>query len=33
MAIENIPALLRERFEIHEWRHATAILENDFPQE
>lgn len=24
---------ITERFEIHEWRHANAILRNDFPNE
>ncbi len=33
MAITNIPLELRNRFEIHEWRHASAILEKDFPGE
>ena len=33
MAITNIPLELRNRFEIHEWRHASAILEKDFPNE
>ena len=22
-----------ENYEVHEWRHATAILKNDFPDE
>ncbi|MGV8921613.1 MAG: BglII/BstYI family type II restriction endonuclease [Pseudomonas sp.] len=33
MALEDIPTQLREDFEIHEWRHATAILASDFPVE
>ncbi len=33
MALEIIPARLRESFEIHEWRHASAILMNDFKSE
>ncbi len=24
---------ITEKFEIHEWRHASAILKQDFPQE
>lgn len=24
---------MSERYEIHEWRHASAILERDFPSE
>jgi hypothetical protein len=33
MALSDIPASLHEKFEIHEWRHASAILVKDFPQE
>ena len=33
MAINNIPHDIQKKFEIHEWRHASAILEKDFPQE
>lgn len=33
MAVDDFPKFLRERYEIHEWRHATAILKNDFPRE
>ena len=33
MAVENIPQDLRELYEIHEWRHASAVLINDFPSE
>lgn len=28
-----IPRALRSAYEIHEWRHATAILQQDFPAE
>ena len=28
-----IPADIQEAYEIHEWRHAAAILEKDFPKE
>lgn len=27
------PPSLQEKYEIHEWRHAGAILRHDFPQE
>lgn len=30
MALSDIPNDLHEKYEIHEWRHATAILEKDF---
>jgi hypothetical protein len=33
MAIENLPEFLRQNYEVHEWRHASAVLENDFPVE
>jgi hypothetical protein len=32
-AASIIPARLRDSFEIHEWRHASAILAHDFPEE
>ena len=31
--IEAIPQDIRGRYEIHKWRHATAVLREDFPQE
>ncbi len=33
MALEKIPNALHKKYEIHEWRHASAILLNDFPSE
>jgi hypothetical protein len=33
MAISALPAFVREQYEVHEWKHATAILQNDYPQE
>lgn len=33
MGIEQIPDFIRENYEIHEWRHACAILQQDFPEE
>lgn len=33
MSTELLPKQILEGFEIHEWRHATAILSEDFPQE
>ena len=33
MAIEKIPEFIRENYEIQEWRHASAILQNDFSEE
>jgi len=31
--IENIPRKIRDLYEIHEWKHAVAVLSRDFPQE
>lgn len=33
MAIEDIPVFIRENYQIQEWRHASAVLANDFPNE
>jgi len=33
MSLTSIPQSIRDNYEIHEWRHATAILQEDFPQE
>lgn len=33
MPIADLPARIRKNFEIHEWRHATAILKADFREE
>ena len=33
MAISDIPAKLHKLYEIHEWRHASAVLTKDFPLE
>jgi hypothetical protein len=33
MPLEALPSFIRENYELHEWRHATAILSADFPQE
>lgn len=33
MAISNLPEALLEKYEVYEWRHATAILQKDFPDE
>jgi hypothetical protein len=29
----HFPADIHDRFEIHEWKHASAILRHDFPDE
>jgi hypothetical protein len=33
MTITNFPEFIRNNYEIHEWRHACAILTRDFPNE
>jgi hypothetical protein len=33
MGIEKLPSFIQANYELHEWRHATAILQNDFPGE
>lgn len=33
MPLNALPQKILDNFEIHEWRHATAIFERDFPNE
>lgn len=33
MTIDLLPDFIREHYEIHEWKHAIAILKYDFPAE
>ncbi len=33
MPISDFPFEIQERYKLHEWKHATAILKNDFPVE
>jgi Restriction endonuclease BglII len=33
LAINSFPQFIRDHYEIHEWKHASAILSNDFPKE
>lgn len=33
MGTELLPADIRDKYEVHEWKHACAILKNDFPNE
>ena len=33
MAITTFPEIIQTGYEIHEWRHASAILASDFPEE
>jgi hypothetical protein len=33
MPVDLLPKFLQENYEVHEWRHALAILRQDFPRE
>lgn len=33
MGIELLPEFLQANYEVHEWKHACAILKGDFPGE
>lgn len=33
MGIELLPQTILDNFEVHEWKHATAVLSCDFPNE
>jgi hypothetical protein len=33
MSINSLHEFIRTNYEVYEWRHATAILEKDFPHE
>ncbi len=33
MGTDLLPAFIREHYEVHEWKHACAILHQDFPAE
>ncbi len=33
MALQDLPRFVRDNYEIHEWRHASAILAKDFESE
>ncbi|MBP9040675.1 MAG: hypothetical protein KBF64_02755 [Anaerolineaceae bacterium] len=33
MSLELLPASILEKYEVHEWKHACAILNNDFATE
>jgi hypothetical protein len=33
MGTEQIPKFIRNNYEVHEWKHACAILAGDFPDE
>jgi hypothetical protein len=33
MSVALLPPFIRDNYEVHEWRHALAILRQDFPNE
>ena len=33
MAADLLPPFIRDHYEVHEWKHACAILHQDFPAE
>lgn len=33
MSLDLLPKDIREKYELHEWKHACAILSTDFPHE
>jgi Restriction endonuclease BglII len=33
MGTDQLPQFIRQYYEVHEWKHACAILAQDFPQE
>ena len=33
MGLDLLPEVLRRNYEVHEWKHACAILHEDFPDE
>ncbi len=33
MGIDLLPDFIREKYEVHEWKHACAILKEDFSEE
>jgi len=33
MSIELLPKDIRANYEVHEWKHACAVLSSDFPEE
>lgn len=33
MSIELLPEFIQKNYEVHEWKHACAILKEDFPKE
>jgi hypothetical protein len=33
VSTRDLPAFIKEHYEVHEWKHACAVLKTDFPDE
>jgi len=33
MSVDGLPRFVAQNYEVHEWKHASAILQTDFPSE
>jgi len=33
MTLDLLPIYIQEKYEVHEWKHACAVLKGDFPEE
>ena len=33
MSVDLLPDFVRNHYEVHEWKHACAVLHEDFPRE
>jgi hypothetical protein len=33
MSVRGLPDFIQQHYEVHEWKHASAILQTDFPTE
>ena len=33
MSTRDLPSFIQENYEVHEWKHACAVLKTDFPEE
>jgi hypothetical protein len=33
VGVDLLPEFIRNNYEVHEWKHACAVMHNDFPVE
>jgi Restriction endonuclease BglII len=33
MSLDDLPRAIRDHYRVHEWRHASAVLAQDFREE